>query len=438
MNSILKYTFKLQGYPVDEAEKELSAIKKLQGTSLELRNEKIRWDIFNYHLANNQVYKGHINGKKIKEWSDIPVLKKSDLQLPLNERLTIGYHKGGMHIHSTSGSNGNPFFFAKDKFCHAMSWAIINDRFGWHGIEVGKSLQARFYGIPLGRSKYYKEKLKDCLAARIRFPVFDLTDDKLDQFIKKFHKYPFDYINGYTNSLVFFARYILKKGIVLKDICPTLRLVITTSEVCDNIDRDIMRSGFGVEVINEYGASELDLIAVEDTEGDWLLNYESLFVEFIGANGDSVGPDEEGKVVITSLYNKAMPFIRYELGDTAVLSSRKKGNYSILDNVCGRTNDLIVLPSGKKSPGFTFYYISKSLLEKGGIIKEFIIRQTAIDFFIFEYVADRALTSKEEQEILNTMEKYLEPGLKASFERKAVIQRTKAGKLKHFFSELTV
>lgn len=438
MHPILKYSFKIQGYPIETAELELLAIKQLDEVLLEQRNVHQRWEIFHHHVTHNPVYSGHVSRKYIENWMDIPVLKKSDLQQPLNERLSEGYKNKGIHVHNTSGSSGTPFYFAKDKFCHAMSWAVINDRFGWHGIEIGESLQARFYGIPLGGVKYYKEKLKDCLAARVRFPVFDLSDQKLEHYLKIFTKHPFVYLNGYTSSLVLFAKYIMQQGTALKEVCPTLQVAFTTSEVCDPIDREIMERGFGVRVVNEYGAAELDLIAVEDTDGDWLVNYETLFVEILDPDGFPVNPGEEGRVVVTALYNKAMPFIRYELGDMAVFSRHQKGPYQILEKVNGRVNDVALLPSGKKAPGLTFYYISKALLETGGIIKEFIIRQTALDHFVFEYVAERILTQEEKMEIQKTMDKYLEPGLKASFERKAAIQRTKAGKLKHFFSELTV
>lgn len=436
MGPLLKNSFIIQGYPINHAINTLNEIQLLNPTQLNDRSSSAKWDIFEYHLARNPVYKSLVTTKKVESWEDIPILTKKHLQQPLSERLSNGLKKSDMHIHNTSGSSGTPFYFAKDKFCHAMSWAIIDDRFGWHGIDMGKSLQARFYGIPLGGISYYKEKLKDILAARVRFPVFDLSEVKLYSYLNSFSRYPFVYINGYTSSLVLFARYIIQQGKVLKEICPTLQAVFTTSEVCDEIDRRIMEQGFGVSVVNEYGAAELDLIAVQDVDGDWLLNHETLYVEILDEEGIAVPPGVEGRVVITSLFNKAMPFIRYELGDMAVLSGMHKGPYKILERVSGRINDVATLPSGKKAPGLTFYYISKSLLEQGGSMKEFIIRQTALDQFIFEYVADRPLTKQEELKVQKAMDKYLEPGLNAFFEHKDVITRTKAGKLKHFCSEL--
>ena len=46
----------------------------------------------------------------------------------------------------------------------------------------------------------------------------------------------------------------------------------------------LLEKQFGVPVINEYGASELDLIAFQNQEGDWQVNSETLFVEILDDN----------------------------------------------------------------------------------------------------------------------------------------------------------
>lgn len=429
-----------QGYPVEEARKKLADIHRLPPEAIGQYQSQAGRQIFEYHYRHNAAYRqwvnGHSGGQMPAEWGQIPILTKKDLQRPLEERLSGGIAPSQVHVHNTSGSSGQPFFFAKDKFCHALSWALIAHRFGQHGVVFGRSLQARFYGIPLGGPKYYKERLKDWVAARARFPVFDLSDRRCEQIMAEFAKQKFYYVNGYTSSLVLFAKYLISRGTSAKNICPSLQVVFTTSEVCDDIDRAVLEQGFGVKVVNEYGAAELDLIAVQDREGDWSVNYETLLVEVLDDAGQPTGPGQQGRVVVTSLYNKAMPFVRYELGDLAVLSGRSKGGYALLEKVVGRTNDIALLPSGKKSPGLTFYYISKALLEQGGIIKEFVIRQKAPDWFHFEYVASQELGEEGQRQVGKAMDTYLEPGLRATFERKAAIERTAAGKLKHFYCEL--
>ena len=129
-----------------------------------------------------------------------------------------------------------------------------------------------------------------------------------------------------------------------------------------------------------------------------------------------------------------MPFIRYRVGDIGRLI--KKGNKIYLDQLIGRTNDSIILPNGKVSPGLTFYYISKKLLESGGFMREFIIIQKKLNHFHYQYVANRLISNEEKKGVQDAMELYLEKGLKITFERKNKIKRNKSGKLKQFYSEI--
>ena len=131
-----------------------------------------------------------------------------------------------------------------------------------------------------------------------------------------------------------------------------------------------------------------------------------------------------------------MPMIRYEVGDTGVLEITKKHNNQILRELNGRTNEFAILPSGRQVPALTFYYITKTLIQEEFKIKEFIVKQLTKSNFHFEYVSDLELTENAISKINNAMDEYLEPGLKSTFERKEVIERTKAGKLKQFYNLL--
>ena len=187
-------------------------------------------------------------------------------------------------------------------------------------------------------------------------------------------------------------------------------------------------------VVNEYGASELDLIAFQNPNDEWQINSETLFVEILDDDNNVLPNGKEGRIVITSLYNKAHPFIRYDIGDVGTLDEKSTFKKPILKNLIGRTNDIAVLPSGKKSPGLTFYYVTKSIIEDDGNVKEFVIKQTKIDTFNIEYVSELELTQIQIQQIEKAITTYLEKGLTFSFIRKEKLQRSKSGKLKQFVS----
>lgn len=431
--SFLELSLKLKGFPLQEAEKELEKIKKLSDPDFRKWHEKKRWDIVKYHFENNEFYRSRFGDKLPERWEDIPLLVKTDYQRSGFNLISKSYNKKDIYSGYTSGSSGHPFNYYKDKFAHAMTWALIKDRYRNFGLTLD-SRQARFYGIPLEKKDYYIEKTKDFLSNRLRFPVFDLSDEMLEKFLEKFRSEKFDYVYGYTNSIVLFARYLIKVKVILKEVCPDLKICICTSENCTQEDKNIIEKAFGVKAVNEYGTSEVDLIAFETGSGKWLLSNENIFIEVIDDNGELVTEGGEGRILLTALHNKAMPFIRYEIGDKAVIAP---GNGEIdLKKILGGVNDIVVLPSGKKSSGVSFYFITRSILEKIDTLKEFIIRQTAPDKFVFDVVSDEEISDSDKKMIQNNLDTYLEKGLSFEINRVDKIKRTKAGKMKHFYSEL--
>jgi phenylacetate-CoA ligase len=391
-------------------------------------------EIVDYHLKQNKSYQAFVGKSYFDNWNDLPVMTKKDFQKPLAERLSEGFTIANVYVNKTSGSSGDPFIFAKDKFCHALTWANNIRYFSWYGINFNTSLQARFYGIPLNFISNKKERIKDLLTNRYRFTIFNLSDEVLEKILKKFQNKKFDYINGYTSSIVLFAKFLQKKKIVLTTVCPTLKYCIVTSEMLFDNDKALLEKQFGIPVVNEYGASELDLIAFQNPTGEWQVNSETLFVEVLDDNNNALPNGKEGRIVITSLYNKAHPFIRYDIGDVGILDEKSTLKKPILKKLIGRTNDVAVLPSGKKSPGLTFYYVTKSIIEDDGNVKEFLIKQTEIDTFNIEYVSELELTEIQIKQIEKAITTYLENGLSFSFIRKEKLQRCKSGKLKQFVS----
>ena len=426
----------LNGYDINRARQELKRIQNLDDQSRKVHLEKSRKAIVDYHVKHNPFYKNHIISSNTSVWTSIPVMTKSHLQKPLEQRLSNTYKRRKTYVNKTSGSSGDPFIFAKDKWCHAMTWAQIMDRFQWYGIDFNYSKQARFYGIPLNLIGNKKERIKDWLAHRYRFSVFDLSDKAFEQVLKRMKSTPFDYINGYTSPIIQFGKFLDKKGIILKDICPSLKVCVVTSEMLFKEDRKLLERCLGVPIVNEYGASELDLIAFENTKGEWLLNNDTLYVEILDDNDQVLPNGEEGRIVITSLLNKAHPFIRYDIGDIGVMDEASNPSKPILKTLVGRSNDLIILPSGRTAAGLTFYYITKSVIEESGNVKEFVIEQTALSKFIIYYVADTDIGVEHKKLIRSEIIKYLEPGLEIQLVRKPFLKRSKSGKLKQFTSTI--
>ena len=424
--TVFENVLKFQGFPMEIAERDLRKIQHLPPREFVHWQARQRRKIVQYHLANNPFYKNQV-GSRIDTWEELPILRKQDYQRPIEELLAQPYGRTNVYRASTSGSSGHPFHFAKNKHSHAMDWAIQKHRYGLYGLSF-KSKQARFFGIPKSINGFLFEKAKDHVMNRSRFSVFDLSNCKLEGFLRRFRGNNFDYIYGYTHSLVLFAQFVHDQGLKLVEVCPSLKVCLTTSEMCTPDDRTVMEQGFGVPVVNEYGTSETGILGFEFPDGSWRLSEETIYAETTAT----------GEILVTSLFNKAFPIIRYNIGDIGKISdTRIDGKYRQLLLLTGRTNDVITLPSGRKAAGLTFYYISKRILEKSGVLREFVVRQRALDTFEFELVADRDLTEGEERMMRREVEYYLEDGLRVEFRRVSRIERPASGKLKHFYAEFT-
>ena len=427
---------KLNGFPIQEAKKQLADIQNIPENEYESYVLKQRKAIVDYHITNNSFYKSFIGSTSTNVWEDIPIMQKKDIQIPLKERMSQDFNKKKCYVSKTSGSSGIPLTFAKDKYCHALSWAGIIDRFGWFSIDFNRSYQARFYGIPLGFLTYQKERLKDRLSHRFRFPIFDLSDKKLEEFLTIFRKKKFYFINGHTSSIVLFAKYLKEKNLILTEVCPSLKYCVVTSEMLYDSDKKLLQEILNVPIINEYGTSEIELIAFTNSKDEFIINSETLFVEILDEENNPVPHGDLGKIVVTSLYNKAHPLIRYEAGDLGVLSSKSTLKTPILQELTGRSNDIAYLPSGKTVPGHTLYYVTKNVIEDDGNVKEFVVEQIALETFKIIYVSDTELQKEQIDVIHKAMSKYLEENLTIQLERVEVLDRSNRGKLKQFYSNL--
>lgn len=424
-----------QKYPLAKAQEEMKRIQSFSKEEYLTWQEDKKWELVRFHHENNLFYQKLVGPKLPDRWEDLPIITKKDLQANSELLVSQGIGKKDLHFGSTSGSSGIPLKFARDKFCHSMTWALILDRYKKVGVKP-TDLQARFFGIPLAKPAYYKERVKDYLMNRYRFVIFDISEKSLNKFVQKFQSTPFRYLYGYTNSQLSFARYLHSQGLTLQEICPTATCSIVTSEQCNPEDKLFLEEVFKVPVYNEYGAAEVAFLAMTDPDGVRRLSNETLLTEVVDDANQLVSNGNSGKLIFTNLYNKAMPFIRYEVGDLGVVEKDPVQIQDKLVELKGRLNEKVILPSGKVAAGFTIYYISKHLMGTFGHVHEYQVQQLSPKKFIFSIVTDQQIDGLVKKTIQEAFDKYLEEGLEVEIRKVESINREKSGKLKHFISHL--
>ena len=126
--NIFNLSLQLCGFPIDKAILTLSEIQNYNERDFNTYIDNRKQAIVNYHLKNNPYYQSLVKDSNMESWEAIPIMTKQNLQVPLPQRLSNKYTTKNVYVNKTSGSSGDPFIFAKDKFCHALTWAIIQNR----------------------------------------------------------------------------------------------------------------------------------------------------------------------------------------------------------------------------------------------------------------------------------------------------------------------
>jgi phenylacetate-CoA ligase len=153
-----------------------------------------------------------------------------------------------------------------------------------------------------------------------------------------------------------------------------LRLVLTESDLLVPARRAALERGFGVPVRDEYSAYETLNIYFECHRGGRHLAEDRVHVEVVDDNGAVVPDGVEGQLVVTAFHERAMPFVRYAIGDIGVIAPepcRCGRRFRTLTLTRGRLNDAVVLADGSRVFGDVF--LAVAMYEPG--IAEMYVRQ---------------------------------------------------------------
>lgn len=422
----------IKGFPVRKTAKLLKSIEK--SVDYNKYHDEMRWSIYRYFHTHSKKYRD-LCGWEVTNWADVPVTNRRVLSGAPESWFPDDLDTHNLYSSSTSGSSGTPFLFARDAFSHAMVWLTLKRFYSLAGVNLS-SYQARFFGMSRTKESKRQARFKDALAGRFRFDVYDVSDGAIEGWIDDFSKHKYEYIYGYSNTLIAFASYMKQHNKVLKSYCPSLVSCIVTSEVCSDKDAALISKGFGVPVFNEYGSSELGIMGFK-IDKNWMSNDDLLYVEVLDNEGNILPDGEVGLITCTSFYNKATPLIRYQTGDLAAIERQPDGRV-IITSLQGSVNDMAITASGKKIPGISFYFVAQQLLDSTGKITEFVVIQKEINRFVFRYAAEEPLTDAEFDILKQGFADYVAPEVEVIADHVRFIERKENGKFKHFISELPI
>jgi phenylacetate-CoA ligase len=368
--------------------------------------------------------------RDLEDLAQLPVLGKSDV-LAAGDALLDPSPDERFTWDVTSGSTGSPLRFRRSLPAGAWHRAFGLRGLARFGVRPGDA-QARVWGVPIRDDDRRRELRKDWVLNRRRYSSFDLDPLALDAKIAGMANQRPRYVYGYPSAIHEIARRVLERGReVLGGWRPSV--VVTTAEFLFDDQRRDIASAFEGPVANEYGASELTVLAFTCPEGGLHLSDEGLVTEFEPTEL-TIDGKPAFRFVFTDLVNRSMPLIRYRIGD---LGRPVEGpcpcgrGLRRIEILGGREVDVLITPDGRRIHGSIFSYLGKSILIAGGV-RRFRAVQTARNRL--EIQIEKGGTF--EPDCLKAMETEVRAragdGLEIVFVQVPELQPESSGKLRYF------
>ena len=361
---------------------ELRAAERLPGQVLAQRQERRLAAMLNYAAEHSPYYHARWPAGTAtsardarRRLAELPLVTKADVQ-EWFDQLQARPRVGRTARKTTGGSTGQPVTVLKDRRATAYERAAMWLGYGWFGNAIGDRV-ARFWGVPFTFRNRLQMAAGDFAMHRVRFSAFAFREADLERYWKRCAAFRPDFLHGYVSMLEAFAQFVARRGY---DGCRLgLKSIVATSEVLTPPQRERIERTFGAPVQVEYGCGEVGPIAYSCERGGLHVMTEDVVVELLTPQGGAAGPGEAGEVVVTDLNNRAMPLVRYRLGDFAVAGSALPcacgRGFPLLEKVWGRAYDFVETSGGQRYHGEFFMYLFEDLRRDGAEVQQFQVTQ---------------------------------------------------------------
>ena len=313
--------------------------------------------------------------KCLEDLKKLPIVKSEEFRrVPLEDRVSLKCDVKKLRVVKTSGSSGMPLKIFLDRNEDDWRKAIYMRA----NILCGQKPRDRWVAITAPHHFGDVTALQRRLGvfAQVCLSVFDDVDKHID-FLCRFKP---DVLDGYSSALLLLAREVEGRGLnVLKP-----KVVFGNADLVGLAERKYLEDIFKAPYCDQYGCAEFNRTAWNCLEREgYHMDVDSVITEFVDEDGDAVSPGECGEIVYTSLFNFAMPFIRYSIGDVGRPSDDECScgvSLPLMEVIEGRKDSFIVLPNGKVVSPRTFT-VAMGMFKNYEDIEQFRIVQKSFDHF---------------------------------------------------------
>lgn len=326
-------------------------------------------------------YAGVLGGGAGVEASALPILSKDEVIRHRDRMVADDVDASKLKIGHTGGSTGKPVSFYYDAYKGELMRAGMCRSYMWSGWMPGEKI-LNFWGArqDIKGGTRIRKLMKEFAAAEKTIAAYEFSEEQLHRWAEQVKSYRPVLLQGYASILAELAGFVVANKIRMPD---TIVGVFSTAEVLYGWQRGLMEQAFGCKVFNQYGSREIPNIACECRHGNQHVFTDMVYLESLGAG-------DEDRLAVTSLTNRVMPFIRYEIGDSGRL---KEGEcacgspFPMLEMGVCRSNDMVRTRSGKRI--YPAYFVH--LLDGIGGVRQYQFVQVDVDTIMLYLAAESEL-----------------------------------------------
>lgn len=308
--------------------------------------------------------------KTIEDIKKLPFISKDELKHSFGMDILPGnYKKTNAYPYCTGGTTGKPLCLYTDFYTLASAAIIALRELKYLNIST-KNIRFVHIGnfnpnrIDLVAQQLFEKHLSFLPITQNQLNIDVSTP--LKEIINKLDRYKPDVIMTYP-ALFQHLSYLKRNGHG-PNIKP--KLCWTGGAMLDEYTRILVQDSFDCPLLNIYPSVEAGSdIAFECYDGTWHVHDDYFHLEAIDEQERVVDPGKRGHVVITRLWGKGTPIIRYTgMDDWVTLTDPIQDSCgltttTIKGGVEGRKRANIVLPNGQVFPPGAFCFITPVLIK---------------------------------------------------------------------------
>jgi len=335
------------------------------------------------------------------EFEGLPILEKQDVLAHMGALLARDADRRHVRVGHTGGSTGRPMAFYYDDAKHELMLAGMMRGFMMSGWRPGQRV-LYFWGAArdVRRGGVFGHHGRGLLSVDRSLAAVQYSEERLQHWLDVIRAWRPTLLYGYASALSELARFIVDGG---QRVPPGLLGVYSTAEMLHDWQRQLMEQAFGCKVFNQYGCREVPNIAWECQHGNMHVFSDLVYLE---SESDADGD----RLLVTSLTNRLMPFIRYAVGDTGRLLEGECPcglPFPMMQMDLCRRNDLIRTRSGKRVHPAYFNRLLYGLTQ----IRQYQWVQTDLGRLRLDLVSGGPLAGDLLQSIGNHIRREVDPGM---------------------------